>query len=100
LFLNKNYFFFLLQLQPSLPTIDLFRHRHRQFSQLQYDKILSQQLAEQLDKFLYAILHDEHMSSFELVYQFLNRSMIDNNTQSTNFVTIKKKSTNSLYVYI
>jgi hypothetical protein len=78
-----------------LPTIDLFRIRNRHFSQLQYDKNISQQLTEQLEIFLQTILRDEHMSSFELVYQFLNPSIVDNDRQSSNLVTAKNKLSNS-----
>jgi hypothetical protein len=69
--------------------------RHRHFSQLQYDKNASRQLADQLEIFLQTILHDEHMSSFELVYQFLNPSIVDNDRQSSNLVPVKQKQTNS-----
>jgi len=37
------------------------------------------------------------MSSYELVYQFLNPSIIDNDIKTSNLVTMKKKSTNLLY---
>ena len=77
-----------------MPTIDLFRVRHRHFSQLQDNQILFQKLLKQLEIFLRTILRDEHISSFELVYQFLNPSIIDNDKQLSNLIMIKKKQMN------
>ncbi|CAF1252805.1 unnamed protein product [Adineta ricciae] len=91
----QHFYFRLKELQSSLPTIDYFRTRHRQFSQLLYDKALCQQISEQLETFLQAILLDEHISSFELVYQFLNPSIVDNDRQSSNLIPAKKKHSNS-----
>ncbi|CAF1078838.1 unnamed protein product [Adineta steineri] len=91
----QQFYIRLKDLQPTLPTIDIFRVRHRNFAQLAYDTGLSRQLSEQLEIFLQKILQDEHMSSFELVYQFLNPSIIDNDRQSSNVATTKKKQTNS-----
>ncbi|CAF2350895.1 unnamed protein product [Rotaria sp. Silwood2] len=91
----QHFYFRLKELEPSLPTIDLFRVRHRHFNQLQFDEYASKLLLNQLEIFLQTILHDEHMSSFELVYQFLNPSIIDNDKQLSNLVNVKKKQTNS-----
>ncbi|CAF4263433.1 unnamed protein product, partial [Adineta steineri] len=91
----QQFYIRLKDLQPTLPTIDIFRVRHRNFAQLAYDTGSSRQLSEQLEIFLQKILQDEHMSSFELVYQFLNPSIIDNDRQSSNVATTKKKQTNS-----
>ncbi|CAF1020929.1 unnamed protein product [Rotaria sp. Silwood1] len=91
----QHFYFRLKELEPSLPTIDLFRVRHRRFNQLHFDESSSKLLLKQLEMFIQTILHDEHMSSFEFVYQFLNPSIIDNDKQLSNLVNVKKKQKNS-----
>ncbi|CAF2040918.1 unnamed protein product [Rotaria magnacalcarata] len=91
----QHFYFRLKELEPSLPTIDLFRTRHRHFNHLHYDALLSKQLSMQLELFLQAILRDEHMSSFELVYQFLNPSIVDNDRQISKLDDAKRKQMNS-----
>ncbi len=76
--------------------IDLFRFRHT-FSPLQNRKVLSERFSDQLEIFLQTILYDENLSSFELVYQFLNPSFMDNNQQTSNSTTMKNKSTKPSY---
>ncbi|CAF0812826.1 unnamed protein product [Rotaria sordida] len=91
----QQFYFRLKDLEPSLPTIDLFRVRHRHFNQLQYDEFSSKKLLQQLEIFIQTILRNEHMSSFEFVYQFLNPSIIESDKQLSNLVNVKKKQTNS-----
>jgi len=85
----------LKELKSSFPTIDLFRTRHQRFTSKQLNKSNLQQFYEQLQTFVQTVLHDEEISKFELVYQFINPSWIDNDTsQSTNSLTTRKKATN------
>ncbi|CAF1253936.1 unnamed protein product, partial [Didymodactylos carnosus] len=79
----QEFYLRLKQLKSSLPTIDLFRTRTRKFSIIN-DSITYKKLTEQLQDFLQEILKDEHMSSYELVYQFLNPSIVDNDQQAYN----------------
>ena len=91
----RHFYMRLKEIKSSLPSVDLFRDRSKSFAHLQYDKILLQQFREQFQKFLQMVLDNEETSSFELVYQYLNPSIVDIDRQPANPLARQRRSANS-----
>lgn len=91
-----RYFYIRLkEVKSSLPVVDVFGDKYKSLAHLQYDQVRYQHFCEQFQHFLQQVLDNEETSSFELVYQYLNPSIVDIDRQPANPLGKQRRSTNS-----